>query len=210
MTFHVHDHPTAPMARRVTALERALVAHGAVTTEQLDDIEETFSRKLGAHHGARYVARAWVDDEFRRALLDDAAAVVREHGYDLQGATNRDLPFLQLVAVENTPEVHNLVVCTLCSCYPVALLGPPPRWYKSFEYRARAVREPRAVLEEFGVHLAPDAEIRVWDSTSDNRYLVIPRRPEGAEEMNEDELARLVTRNSLIGTELVTPPDERP
>lgn len=116
MTFHVHDHPTAPMARRVTALERALVAHGAVTTEQLDDIEETFSRKLGAHHGARYVARAWVDDEFRRALLDDAAAVVREHGYDLQGATNRDLPFLQLVAVENTPEVHNLVVCTLCSC----------------------------------------------------------------------------------------------
>jgi nitrile hydratase len=203
---HTHDHPTAPMARRVAAIERALVDGGAITSEQVDDVEELYARRMGAHHGARYVARAWVDEDFRRRLLEDAAAVVRSHGYDLRGATNRDLPFLRLVAVENTAGVHNMVVCTLCSCYPVALLGSPPRWYKSVEYRARAVREPRAVLEEFGVHLDPDVEIRVWDSTADCRYLVLPRRPAGTENMSEDELAGLVTRNSLIGTGLAESP----
>lgn len=198
----VHDHPTAPMARRVAAFERLLVDRGALTSEQVDDVEEVFCRELGARNGARYAARAWVDEEFRRRLLADATAVVREHGYDLRGATHRELPFLQLVAVENTAKVHNLVVCTLCSCYPVPLLGPSPRWYKSFAYRSRAVREPRAVLAEFGVHLDPDVEIRVWDSTADCRYLVLPRRPAGTEHLTEDELADLVTRNSLIGTGL--------
>ncbi|HEV2780061.1 MAG TPA: nitrile hydratase subunit alpha [Actinophytocola sp.] len=200
----MNDHqPTAPMARRVAALERALVDRGLITTEQVDDVEDTFGRRMGARNGARYVARAWVNPDFRRSLLDDATAVVRTHGYDLTGTTNRELPFLQLVAVENTETVHNLVVCTLCSCYPVSLLGPSPRWYRSFEYRSRAVREPRAVLAEFGVSLDPDTEIRVWDSNADCRYLVVPRRPAGTGHLSEDELAALITRDALIGAALV-------
>lgn len=202
-----HDHqPTAPMARRVAALESLLVERGLLTTAQVDDVEEKFGRQLGARHGARYVARAWVDDDFRRRLLADGAAMVREYGYDLRGAMNRELPFLELVAVENTAEVHNLVVCTLCSCYPIALLGPSPSWYKSFAYRARAVREPRAVLAEFGVQLDPDVEIRVWDSNADCRYLVLPRRPPGTEHLTEEQLAALVPRNALIGTALAATP----
>ena len=197
------DHqPTAPMARRVAALERLLVERGTLSAEQVDDVEDMFCHRMGAQNGARYVARAWVDDEFRTRLLADATTVVREQGYDLGGASNRELPFLTLVAVENTEAVHNLVVCTLCSCYPVSLLGPSPRWYKSFQYRSRAVREPRAVLAEFGVHLAPDVDIRVWDSTADCRYLVLPRRPAGTEALTEDELAALVGRNALIGAGL--------
>jgi len=187
------------MARRVAALEETLAAHGALSSEQVDDVLELFAHTLGAENGARYVARAWTDPSFRAQLLEDATAVVREHGYDLRGASHRELPFLQLVAVENTPEVHNLVVCTLCSCYPVPLLGIQPRWYKSNEYRARAVREPRDVLSEFGIALSPDVEIRVWDSTADCRYLVIPQRPAGTEHLDADALAGLVTRNSLIG-----------
>jgi nitrile hydratase len=198
-----HDHqPTAPMARRVAALERLLVANGTLSAEQVDDVEDMFCHRMGAQNGARYVARAWTDGEFRAGLLSDATAVLREHGYDLRGSTNRELPFLTLIAVENTETVHNLVVCTLCSCYPVSLLGPSPRWYKSFQYRARVVREPRAVLAEFGVHLGPDVEIRVWDSTADCRYLVLPRRPAGTEDLTEEELAALVGRDALIGAGL--------
>lgn len=200
MSEHQHGHqPTAPMARRVDALERALVARGVITSEQVDEVEEVFGRQMGAGNGARYVARSWVDDEFRRRLLADATEVVRTEGYDLTGASNRELPFLRLVAVENTESVHNLVVCTLCSCYPVSLLGPSPGWYKSFEYRSRAVREPRAVLAEFGVDVAPETEIRVWDSNADCRYLVVPRRPANTERLSEDELAALIPRDALIG-----------
>jgi nitrile hydratase len=199
----MNDHqPTAPMARRVAALERLLAERGALTSEQVDDVEDVFCHRMGAQNGARYVARAWLDADFREALLDDATAVVREQGYDLRGASNRELPFLQLIAVANTDEVHNLVVCTLCSCYPVPLLGPSPRWYKSFQYRSRAVREPRAVLAEFGVAVAPEVEIRVWDSTADCRYLVLPQRPAGTDGLDEDQLAALVPRDALIGAGL--------
>jgi nitrile hydratase len=192
------------MARRVATLERILEERGVLTAGQADDVEDMFCHRMGAQNGARYVARAWLDDGFRRRLLDDATAVVRAEGYDLRGSTNRELPFLSLVAAENTAEVHNLVVCTLCSCYPVPLLGPSPRWYKSFAYRARAVREPRAVLAEFGVRLDPDVRIRVWDSNADCRYLVLPRRPPGTETLTEDQLAALVSRDALIGTRLVS------
>lgn len=195
------DHqPAAPMARRVAALERLLTEHGALHDEQVDDVEDMFCHRMGAQNGARYVARAWTDPQFRDQLLADATVVLKEHGYDLTGATNRELPFLRLIVVENTERVHNLVVCTLCSCYPVSLLGPSPRWYKSFAYRSRAVREPRTVLAEFGVRLDPEVEVRVWDSTADCRYLVLPRRPAGTEELTEEELAGLVTRDGLIGT----------
>jgi nitrile hydratase len=198
-----HDHqPTAPMARRVAAFEELLAARGVLTSEQIDDVEDVFCHRMGAKNGARYVARAWIDDEFRSRLLDDATSVVRSAGYDLRGSMNAELPFLQLIAVANSDEVHNLVVCTLCSCYPVPLLGPSPRWYKSFQYRSRAVREPRAVLAEFGVRLGPDVEIRVWDSNADCRYLVVPQRPAGTEELTEDELVELVPRDALIGTSL--------
>jgi nitrile hydratase subunit alpha len=198
------DHqPTAPMARRVDALERALVARGALRDGQVDDVEDVFCRRMGAANGARYVARAWVSSEFRGRLLDDATAVVRSEGYDLRGGTNRELPFLSLVVVENTASVHNLVVCTLCSCYPVPLLGPSPRWYKSFEYRARAVREPRVVLGEFGVSLDAGVRVEVWDSTADCRYLVLPRRPERTEGWSEERLAALVSRDALIGAAVV-------
>jgi nitrile hydratase len=198
-----HEHrPTAPMARRVARLEELLAARGVLTAEQVDDVEDVFCHRMGARNGARYVARAWLDEEFRARLLDDATSVVRTQGYDLRGSTNSELPFLRLIAVANTEEVHNLVVCTLCSCYPVPLLGPSPRWYKSFQYRSRAVREPRAVLAEFGVHLGPEVEIRVWDSNADCRYLVIPRRPANTSELSEDELIELVPRDALIGASL--------
>ena len=188
------------MARRVAVLEAALIDHGALTATQVDDVEDMFCHRMGAQNGARYVARAWLDHGFRAALLADATAVVREHGYDLTGAANRELPFLQLIAVENTPDVHNVVVCTLCSCYPVPLLGPSPRWYKSFQYRSRVVREPRAVLAEFGLTLPAETKINLWDSNADCRYLVIPQRPAGTDDLTEDQLAGLVSRDALIGT----------
>jgi nitrile hydratase len=203
----MHDHqPTAPMARRVATLEAVLIEHAALTPTQVDDVEDMFCHRMGAQNGARYVARAWVDPDFRRQLLDDATAVVRQHGYDLAGSANRELPFLQLIAVANTPSTHNVVVCTLCSCYPVPLLGPSPRWYKSFAYRSRVVREPRAVLEEFGLTLPADTEINVWDSNADCRYLVIPERPTGTDGLTEDQLSALVSRDALIGTALVRVP----
>jgi nitrile hydratase len=196
------------MARRVAALEAALISRGALSPTQVDDVEDMFCHRMGAQNGARYVARAWVDPDFRARLLADATAVVREHGYDLAGSMNRELPFLSLIAVENTPATHNVVVCTLCSCYPVPLLGPSPRWYKSFQYRSRVVREPRAVLAEFGLSLPADTEINVWDSNADVRYLVIPERPPGTENLTEDELAGLVSRDALIGTALASAPDQ--
>src|SRR6266545_2388947 len=203
----MHDHqPTAPMARRVARLEALLIEGGALTPTQVDDVEDMFCHRMGAQNGARYVARAWLDPEFRASLLADATAVVREHGYDLSGTSNRELPFLQLIAVENTPTTHNVVVCTLCSCYPVPLLGPSPRWYKSFQYRSRVVREPRDVLAEFGLSLPADTEINVWDSNADCRYLVIPQRPPGTDELTEDQLADLVPRDALIGTALAKAP----
>lgn len=202
------EHRTSARAREVEELERRLVERGTLGAEQVDDVLDVFGRELGAENGARYVARAWTDPMFRDELLRDATSVVRRWGADLAGSSHRELPFMQLVAVANAPKVHNVVVCTLCSCYPLALLGPPPTWYKSTAYRARVVREPRAVLREFGLDLAEDVEIRVWDSTADCRYVVIPERPAGTDGWCEDQLAGLVSRNALIGTELARHPAE--
>ena len=195
---HDHEHKVpADVALRVKALETALVRGGYVTTETLDAIVDTFENKVGPRNGARVVARAWSDADFKARLLENGTAAMGELGYGgvVEGA--------DVTVVENTDEVHNLVVCTLCSCYPWALLGLPPGWYKSFAYRSRAVSEPREVLSEFGVSLPESVELRVWDSTAEIRYLVMPRRPEGTEQLDEDALADLVTRNGMIGTALV-------
>jgi len=178
---------------RVRALESLLVEKGLVNPETLDKLIETFETRLGPRNGARVVARAWIDPAYRRRLREDASAAIAELGYSgMQGE--------HMVVVENTPQVHNLVVCTLCSCYPWPVLGLPPVWYKSNAYRARAVIDPRGVLKEFGVELSDEVEVRVWDSTSEVRYLVLPERPAGTQDMNEEELAALVTRDSMIGT----------
>jgi len=196
---HDHDHPHEPIghdgeppaAARVRALEELLVEKGVITREAVrQGIDWLVSRSPA--DGARLVARAWVDPEFKQRLLEDARAAAAE--LDLDAG-----PSPRVVAVENTAEVHYMVVCTLCSCYPRALLGPPPAWYKSLPYRSRAVSEPRSVLAEFGVELAPDVELHVLDSTADVRYLVIPRRPDGTEDLDEAELAALVTRDSMVG-----------
>ena len=197
------EHLTA----RINGLEDALVARGLVQSADVDETVELYRRRLGPQHGAMLVARAWTDDAFRARLLEDASAVLQEEGYDGRGGRHDGLRVLRLVVVENTPEVHHLIVCTLCSCYPLALLGPPPRWYKSAEYRARAIRRPRDVLAEFGVALEPDVSVSVWDSSADCRYLVLPQRPAGTEGYDVEELAGLVTTESLIGTQrtLATP-----
>lgn len=192
-----HDHPHALLptepALRVKALETILTRKGLIDPSALDEIIDTYQNRIGPKNGARVVAKAWSDPEFRRALLEDATPVVADLGYyGRQGE--------HMVVVENTPEQHNMVVCTLCSCYPWPLLGIPPGWYKSDAYRARAVREPRKVLAEFGVTLPEETSVRVWDSTAEIRYLVLPTRPGGTEGMSEDELAALVTRDSMIGT----------
>jgi nitrile hydratase len=193
---HDHDHapvatPEPAAAARVRALEGLLVEKGVVEREEVRRaIDRLVSRSPA--DGARLVARAWVDPEFRQRLLDDARAAALEVGLDPG-------PAPVVVALENTEAVHHLVVCTLCSCYPRALLGPPPDWYKSLPYRSRAVSDPRGVLREFGVELGDAVEVRVVDSTADVRYLVIPRRPEGTDGLSEDELAALVTRDSMIG-----------
>ncbi|WP_299078216.1 nitrile hydratase subunit alpha [uncultured Ruegeria sp.] len=194
-----HDHPHALLppqpALRVKALETILTRKGLIDPAALDEIIDTYQNKIGPKNGARVVAKAWADPEFKQALLQDATAVVADLGYyGRQGE--------HMVVVENTPEQHNMVVCTLCSCYPWPLLGIPPGWYKSDAYRARAVREPRKVLSEFGVSLPKDASVRVWDSTAEIRYLVLPMRPGRTEGLSEDELAALVTRDSMIGTGL--------
>ncbi len=193
------DHPHALLppepALRVKALETILIRKGLIDPAALDEIIDTYQNKIGPQNGARVVAKAWSAPDFKAALLEDATPVVAELGYyGRQGE--------HIVAVENTPRQHNMVVCTLCSCYPWPLLGIPPGWYKSDAYRARAVREPRKVLAEFGVTLPESTAVRVWDSTAEIRYLVLPMRPEGAEGMGEDELTALVTRDSMIGTGL--------
>lgn len=183
--------PSDP-ALRVKAMESLLVEKGLVDPRTIDAYIEKFENEIGPHNGARVVARAWVDADFNRRLLRNATEVVNEMGFIGDQTTD-------IVAVENTPTVHNLVVCTLCSCYPWALLGLPPPWYKSFAYRSRAVREPRAVLMEFGVELGEDVEVRVWDSTAEIRYLVVPERPQDTAHMGEEALAGIVTRDSMIG-----------
>ncbi|MBV8200892.1 MAG: nitrile hydratase subunit alpha [Acidobacteria bacterium] len=196
-----HDHQELPSdpALRVQALESLLVEKGLVDPAALDMLIDTYEHKIGPRNGARVMARAWVDPEFKKRLLTDATGAIAELGYEGgQGA--------HMVVVENTPDCHNLVVCTLCSCYPWPVLGLPPVWYKSAPYRSRAVIDPRGVLRELGLELDDSIEVRVWDSTSEMRYLVLPERPEGTEQMSEDELAALVTRDAMIGTAKVTFP----
>jgi nitrile hydratase len=180
------------IAQRVTAIESLLVEKGLITSDVVDAVVETYERDVGPLNGAKVVARAWVDGAFRERLLDDGTQAIGELGFG--GAEGE-----HLVVLENTPDVHNVVVCTLCSCYPWPVLGLPPRWYKSFAYRSRMVREPRAVLAEFGTTLGDDVEVRVWDSSADVRYMVLPLRPGGADGLAEDELVRLVTRDHMIG-----------
>lgn len=182
---------------RVKALETILVDKGLVDPAALDAIIDYYEHEIGPHIGAGLIARAWVDPDFRKDLLRDADALIDSLGHGGRQGEH-------VVVVENTPETHNMVVCTLCSCYPWPLLGIPPAWYKSDAYRSRAVREPRAVLAEFGVSLPADTRIRVWDSTAEIRYLVLPMRPDGIDGMSETELAALVTRDSMIGTGLIT------
>ena len=197
---HDHGHHETPGSRRARsefelrtmALEAALGEAGRTSTDAVDAFVEHLEHRMGPHHGARVVARAWVDPAFRERLLADGTTAAGELG--ITGAEGDNVR-----VVENTDEVHNLVVCTLCSCYPWPLLGVPPIWYKSFAYRARAVAEPRAVLREFGCELTDDVEIRVWDSSAAIRYLVLPQRPAGTEQLTEDQLAALVTHDAMIG-----------
>ncbi len=202
---HAHDHagePGSPLPEtdlRVRALESLLVEKGLVDPAALDALIDTYETKVGPRNGARVVARAWVDPAYKARLLEDASSAIAELGY--MGRQGEDM-----VVLENTPKVHNLVVCTLCSCYPWPVLGLPPVWYKSAPYRSRAVLDPRGVLRECGLELPQDVEVRVWDSTSEVRYLVLPVRPEGTEGLSEEALAPLVTRDSMIGVATVTPP----
>ena len=194
---HGHDHhpePLAPVEARVAAIESVLVEKGMFDAKQLDAIVENFEHNLGPMNGAKVVARAWVDPDYRARLLADGTAAIAELGF---GGPEGD----HMVILENTPQVHNLVVCTLCSCYPWPVLGLPPKWYKAPAYRSRAVREPRILLAEMGTPLVDDVEIRVWDSSADVRYLVLPERPAGTDDLSEEELAALVTRDSMIGVE---------
>ncbi|QTL02420.1 nitrile hydratase subunit alpha [Aquabacter sp. L1I39] len=198
---HDHDHGSAlsPNELRVRALESILVGKGYVDPAALDVIIETYETKVGPRNGARVVARAWADADYRERLLKDATSAIAEFGFTGRQGEH-------MVAVENTPTVHNVIVCTLCSCYPWPVLGLPPTWYKSPAYRSRVVLKPREVLAEFGVTLPPVVEVRVWDSTAETRYLVIPRRPDGTDGLDEEQLADLVTRNSMIGTGLALSP----
>ena len=198
---HDHDHSDVPSdtALRVKALESLLVEKGLVDPAALDATIDYYERQVGPRNGARVVARAWNDPTYKSRLLTDATAAIAELGYSgTEGA--------HMVVVENTHDTHNLVVCTLCSCYPWPVLGLPPAWYKSYAYRARAVIEPRAVLAEFGLTLPDDTAVRVWDSTAEIRYLVLPERPSGTDGMDEDALAALVTRDAMIGVAKVPAP----
>lgn len=198
---HDHDHSElSPMDARVRALETILVEKGYVDPAALDVLIETYETKVGPHNGARVVAKAWADPAYHARLLKDATSAIGELGFvGRQGE--------HMVAVENTPGTHNMVVCTLCSCYPWPVLGLPPVWYKSAPYRAKAVRDPRGVLADFGVTLPAGREIKVWDSTAEVRYLVLPERPAGTEGWDEARLATLVTRDSMIGTGLASAPE---
>lgn len=188
---HQHDAQDA-IAFRVKALERLLVEKGLVDPAALDELIETYEKRVGPRNGARVVAKAWTDPAFRDWLRRDASAAIASLGYSGRQGEH-------MVALENTPKVHNMVVCTLCSCYPWPVLGLPPVWYKSAPYRSRAVADPRGVLKDFGVELPGDVEVRVWDSTAEIRYLVIPERPSGTEGWNEERLAAIVTRDQMIG-----------
>ena len=191
---HHHPHPLAPVEARVAAIEAVLVERGLLDTAELDAIVAHYEHSVGPMNGAKVVARAWVDERYKERLLTDATAAIAELGF---GGNEGD----HMVVVENTPEVHNLVVCTLCSCYPWPTLGLPPTWYKSPAYRSRSVREPRALLAEMGTPLPDDVEIRVWDSSAEVRYLVLPERPADTAGRTEAELAAIVTRDSMIGVE---------
>jgi nitrile hydratase subunit alpha len=203
MSDHDHEHGSelSEIELRVRALETILVEKGYVEAAALDRIVEAYETRIGPHIGAQVVARAWSDPAFKRALLDDATEAVGSMAHLSRVGDH-------LVAVENTPQIHNIVVCTLCSCYPWDVLGLPPVWYKSAAYRSRTVKEPRAVLEDFGLALPASTQIRVWDSTAETRFLVLPMRPAGTEGWGEDRLAALVTRDSMIGTGLPKQPGE--
>lgn len=193
-----HRMPSDP-ALRVLALESLLVDKGLVDPQALDALVESYEHKIGPRNGAKVVARAWKDSAYKERLLADATSAIAELGFGgLQGE--------HMLAVENTPAVHNLIVCTLCSCYPYPVLGLPPVWYKSAAYRSRAVIDPRGVLQEFGLQLPQETQVRVWDSTAELRYLVLPRRPRGTDAMTEEQLASLVTRDAMIGVAIVHPP----
>lgn len=198
-----HEHQAVPsdLTLRVKSLESLLVEKGLVDRKALDALVDTYEHKLGPRNGARVVARAWVDPAYKQRLLADTDAAIAELGFGGQQGE-------RMVAIENTPQVHNLVVCTLCSCYPWSVLGLPPVWYKSAAYRSRAVIDPRGVLRELGLDLPEDVEVRVWDSTADLRYLVLPERPAGAENLNEEALAELITRDAMIGVAKVKSPRE--
>jgi nitrile hydratase len=212
MANHHHDAPANPyfekrtgpeltdaLNERVRKIESLLVAKGIVSPEVLDRLVDIYENDLGPMNGARVVARAWVDPEFKTRLLENATAAISELGYGgLQGEN--------MVVVENTPDVHNVVVCTLCSCYPWPVLGLPPIWYKSTAYRSRVVADPRSVMREFGLELPDDIEVRVWDSSAEIRYLVLPERPADSEDLDEAALAELVTRDSMIGVATVAMP----
>lgn len=209
---HAHDAPPNPylekhatpaqtevLEQRVEALESLLVAKGFVSSDTLDALVETYEHDLGPVNGAKVVARAWTDPAYKRRLLDDATAAIAELGFGgLQGE--------HMVVVENTPDTHNLVVCTLCSCYPWPVLGLPPTWFKDAAYRSRAVVDPRGVLCDFGVEVGAEVAVEVWDSSAEIRYMVLPERPAGTEGMSEDELAAIVTRDAMIGVAKVSPP----
>jgi len=199
---HQHEHQAVPNdpTLRVKSIESLLVEKGLVDPAALDAVIDTYEHKVGPHNGARVIARAWADPAYRKRLLENAPAAIAELS-GLQSSQGE-----HIMAVENGPKVHNLIVCTLCSCYPYTLIGLPPVWYKSTAYRSRAVIDPRGVLREFGLEIPEDVEVRVWDSTAELRYLVIPERPAGTEKMSEDELANLVTRNSMVGTAKISPP----
>ena len=192
---HDHGSELGEMQLRVRALETILSEKGYVDPKALDLIIEAYETKIGPHNGARVVAKAWVDPEFKQRLLHDGSATIATLGHFSRVGDH-------LVAVENTPKVHNMVVCTLCSCYPWEMLGLPPVWYKAAPYRSRAVKDPRGVLADFGVTLPKETEIRVWDSTAETRFLVLPMRPAGTEGWSEEKLATLVTRDCMIGTGL--------
>jgi len=196
---HDHSDPPSELELRVKSLESLMVEKGLVDPGALDALIDMYEHKVGPRNGARVVAKAWVDPDFKQWLLRSPTAAIESLGFvGRQGE--------HMKVVENTPKIHNLIVCTLCSCYPWPVLGLPPTWYKSAPYRAKAVLDPRGVLAEFGTTLPKDVEVRVWDSTSEMRYLVLPRRPQGTAQLSESALAALVTRNSMIGVELIHNP----
>ena len=196
---HDHTHPPVDIELRVRALESLLQEKGLIDPAALDELIDTYEHKVGPRNGAQVVARAWSDPEYKRRLMENATAAIAELG--LSGIQGEDM-----LVVENTPDVHNVTVCTLCSCYPWPVLGLPPVWYKSAPYRSRIVIDPRGVLAEFGLHIPENKEIRVWDSSAELRYLVLPERPAGTEGWSEAQLSELITRDSMIGTGVVSAP----